>query len=217
MHQMPKKARNSDELQEVKRQILDTALELINQDGYSNFSMRKLAARLGVTATTIYQYYSNKDELYLGVITRGFEELFTRMDAAYQLENTPQERMRQVFLAYIEFGIDRANFYNLMTVFDVPKYYDYVGTATETVAQTELETALKVRELGKRVIEESDIVANVSPEEQETMILRIFCSIHGFISFYNSQIMDYLINSPKRADRDEAIARFIDAIILPFK
>ena len=56
---MPKKARSEQEVQQVREEILDKTLELINEVGYENFTMRKLADKLNMTATPIYQYYKN--------------------------------------------------------------------------------------------------------------------------------------------------------------
>jgi len=62
---MPKTTRSPEEVKKIKDRILETALQLLIDDGFMHFSMRKLAARLGITAASIYNYFTNKDELYL--------------------------------------------------------------------------------------------------------------------------------------------------------
>lgn len=49
---MPKKPRSEQEVQKVREEILDKTLELINEVGYENFTMRKLANKLNMTATS---------------------------------------------------------------------------------------------------------------------------------------------------------------------
>ena len=44
--------------------------------------MRKLADQLHVTSTTIYNYYKNKDELCLVILTKAFEALYQACLAA---------------------------------------------------------------------------------------------------------------------------------------
>jgi len=51
---MPKVARSQEDREIIREKILDEALGLISESGFSSFSMRKLASRLGMTATTIY-------------------------------------------------------------------------------------------------------------------------------------------------------------------
>ncbi len=43
--------------------IVATAIEILTHDGYANFSMRRLAARLGASPMGIYYYFDSKDEL----------------------------------------------------------------------------------------------------------------------------------------------------------
>ena len=60
---MPKTPMTKEEIENTRGRILDTALNIIIEEGFNNLSVRKIASRLGVTATTIYNYYTNKDEI----------------------------------------------------------------------------------------------------------------------------------------------------------
>lgn len=211
---MPKKARTPEEIQSVKQRILDKALELINEDGYNNFSMRKLAGRLNMTATPIYGYYKNKDELYLSVLTQGFETLYNLLNAAYLCGEAPIEKLRKVVHAYIQFGLENANFYNIMLVLNVPKFYDYVGTANEEAASLQLQAAARVRDFGLRVIKESGLLKGRNEEEASMAAVELICSVHGFVSIVNSQISDYLALSEDNAVDQNAIERYINTVIL---
>lgn len=46
-----------------RERIRDAALALIDEDGLAQFSMRRLAARLGVQAPSLYSHYANRDEV----------------------------------------------------------------------------------------------------------------------------------------------------------
>ena len=50
---MPKAPMTKEEIEDTRERILDTALDIIIKDGFNNLSIRKIASRLGVTATTI--------------------------------------------------------------------------------------------------------------------------------------------------------------------
>lgn len=214
---MPKKARTPEEIQEVKQRILDKALELINEDGYNNFSMRKLAGKLNMTATPIYGYYKNKDELYLSVLTQGFENLYQIMQSAYHAGDSPVDRLVNVCRAYIKFGVNNANFYNIMLVLDVPKFYDYVGTATEHTAALELEAAIKVRDFAIRAITESGLLQTQPPDTASMAVIELICSMHGFISIVNNQIADYLIQPRIDQVDHHMIDQYVDIVISQFR
>jgi len=55
---MPKNRRSSEEINAIRENIMNHALELIILEGYDDFSMRKLGARLNIAAKTIYNYNS---------------------------------------------------------------------------------------------------------------------------------------------------------------
>jgi AcrR family transcriptional regulator len=52
----------------TRQRVLETALQLIDQDGLEGFSMRKLGAKLGVEAMSLYNYVKNKGAIFDGVI-----------------------------------------------------------------------------------------------------------------------------------------------------
>ena len=86
---MPRPQRKPEEVEAFKEEILAQALHLIVRHGFDGFSMRKLAARLGIAAKTIYNYFNNKDELYLVILTRGFEDLHRQCRKAFDANDEP--------------------------------------------------------------------------------------------------------------------------------
>ena len=210
---MPRKARSPEEVLVVRQNILDQALELISEDGYDNFSMRKLANRLDMTATTIYQYFANKDELYLAVLQEGFELLLEALKGAEQTKTDPLEKLTALTREFVDFGIRNPNFYNIMLVNDVPKYYDYVGSSNEGAAAREMETALKVRNYISAKVLESGVLDGRPVEDTMPVIIRFFCTVHGFVTFRNSQITDYLYGPDREEIDDHVIDQFVAGAI----
>lgn len=209
---MAKTARKPEEILKIKKHILDTALKLIVKEGYGAFSMRKLAAKLGISATAIYRYYESKEILYLNVLIEGFGELAGKLEAAYNVASAPADKLRNIARAYIEFGIKKANLYNIMLIWNVPKYYDFVGTPAESVAKKELETALSVQEIALKGMTDAGFFQDLGEKEMLAAALEIICAIHGFISFYNSRVMDYLAGAGKDIVPEQAVEDFLDAL-----
>lgn len=57
------KERRSNEKAEMKKKIMDAAVEIIHEQGYEKLSIRKIAARIEYSPTTIYIYYKDKAEI----------------------------------------------------------------------------------------------------------------------------------------------------------
>ncbi|MFI9103842.1 TetR/AcrR family transcriptional regulator [Streptomyces fildesensis] len=64
LHERPAGKRRSEQPTGLDRdRIVATAVRLLDTDGLAKFSMRKLAAELGVTAMSVYWYVDSKDDL----------------------------------------------------------------------------------------------------------------------------------------------------------
>ncbi|MFF4597123.1 TetR/AcrR family transcriptional regulator C-terminal domain-containing protein [Amycolatopsis sp. CA-161197] len=59
----------------TREKVLDEALALVDADGMGALSMRKLAARLGVEAMSLYNHVKNKGDLLDGLTARVFESV----------------------------------------------------------------------------------------------------------------------------------------------
>ncbi|MGV9631006.1 TetR/AcrR family transcriptional regulator [Streptomyces sp. NPDC003487] len=64
-----------------RERVLATALELVDREGLSALSMRRLGAELGVEAMALYRYAEGKDALLDGLVEAMHLELHARLDA----------------------------------------------------------------------------------------------------------------------------------------
>jgi AcrR family transcriptional regulator len=194
---MPRAKRSPKEVESIKNQILQEALDLMNKHGFEGFSMRKLGERLGVSAKTIYNYYNNKDELYLVILTNGFSQLHGRFQSVYDRSSEPFNRLEAMGREYLIFGIEHANLYNLMFTWHVPKFKDYIGTPLEPVAQVELETALNVSALFMKAIKEaSPDDWPFTDDEARFHMIWMWSQMHGFVAGFNNTLLDYMHENP---------------------
>jgi AcrR family transcriptional regulator len=56
--------------------VVDEAVALIEEGGVEEFSTRRLASRLGISAMTLYNYYENRGAIVRGALRRGFALLW---------------------------------------------------------------------------------------------------------------------------------------------
>jgi AcrR family transcriptional regulator len=188
---MPKSPRTQDEINNVKENILDTALHLIIDEGFQNLSMRKIASRLGVSATTLYNYFSSKDELYFMIRIHGFELLYQNLERVYREHDDTHARLRAFIECYIKFGIDYPDYYDVMFLNrNVPKYLESIGTELETIASRDKEMGLKTLFLCARVLKElysSEI--QFTDDDARYYTIQLWCEINGIVSLHNSRLL----------------------------
>jgi AcrR family transcriptional regulator len=186
---MSKTPATPEVIEAVRERILKEALFIINEEGYAGLSMRKLARRLGFTAKTIYNYYSNKDELYLMVLIKGFTEMAEEFRKANRLSGDPLQKLRAAVRAYVRWGIANKHYYNIMFSMDTPKYSDYRGTAMEAVAERQNRIALEISEIGMSILNEvAARTRGISTDETPLHLLQIWSTLHGMVSLYISRV-----------------------------
>jgi TetR/AcrR family transcriptional regulator, fatty acid metabolism regulator protein len=56
--------------EERKKQIIDEAIKIIHEEGYSTLSIRELSRRVGISEPAIYRHFLNKDDIIKGILDR---------------------------------------------------------------------------------------------------------------------------------------------------
>ena len=191
---MPRTPRKKEEIAEKKDKIIAAALDIICDEGYDSLTMRKLGSRLGCAAKTIYNYYSGKEEIYLRILTKGFETLNRCADEALKGIIDPVEKLKVLCNVYISFGLENVYYYNLMFNWDVPKYISYLGTYFESAAKEEKETAMYYAAISEAAISEalsrcgaSGGGGKVTKKETIFHLVRLWSALHGYVSLHISQ------------------------------
>lgn len=100
--------------EDTKRAILVAATTLFEQRGYDGFSLRQVAEGIGYTATTIYLYFKDKNELLLAVCAEGFAGFGAALEGAAKSTDDPALRVREIGRAYINFGLSHPVHYRVM-------------------------------------------------------------------------------------------------------
>jgi AcrR family transcriptional regulator len=201
---MPRPQRAPDEVDAVKQAILDTALTVLNEDGYIKISMNKVAERTGMTAANLYNYFANKDELILALQTRITERTYKEYQAAYARYEDPFQRLEAFVKTLLHLGIHHPNDYDLLFSITAPRFEHYVGTNLEPVARTEkqraYEIAVKIREIYRKVVLElRERHGSSDPGEVSLLLDELWCTVHGAVMLYNRNFLS------RFSESDEAV------------
>jgi AcrR family transcriptional regulator len=106
-----RKARHRSDL---RRRILAEAERLFVRDGYENVSMRKIAARIEYSPTTIYRVFRDKAEVMEHLLAEGYQGVRRRYEAILaDRPASPLETLRLILREYIAYGVGHPNHYRL--------------------------------------------------------------------------------------------------------
>jgi AcrR family transcriptional regulator len=102
---------------DLGRDLIDTALELIAQQGPSAVSLRSLARRLGVSHAAPANHFPDKAALFTAIAIEGFELLAAAIqDAVRQLgpDATAGQRLAAAGRAYTSFAVGHPAYFEVM-------------------------------------------------------------------------------------------------------
>jgi hypothetical protein len=133
--------------------------------------------------------------------------LYDFLYEAYKKPATPKKKLENMIRAYLKFGMDNPEYYEIMFSRNTPKYVDYKGTAMEKVALLEKQTALKSADITIRAL--SDLLKNNKTFHIETIrfrMLQIWFALNGMINLFNSRVLqeveDHVDTIIKRMTQD---------------
>jgi AcrR family transcriptional regulator len=106
--------------EDLRARILTTATKMLAMGGYETFSLRKLAERIGYSATTIYLHFEDKDALVFAVLDEAMDRFGRALKEAFDSSDDAGERLRRIGRAYVKFGLENPSRYQLM--FQRPEY-----------------------------------------------------------------------------------------------
>ncbi len=111
---MPRPALTTEAIAEFRSKLAVVATRLFATHGFEGVTLRAVAAELGVSPMTPYQYMSGKEELFALVRTEAFGRFADAQEAAARSTDDPRERLRALGRAYVRFAIEDPNAYRIM-------------------------------------------------------------------------------------------------------
>lgn len=94
-------------IKDLKPQIKQAALELYETIGYDQVSMRGIATKLGIAVGTLYNYYPNKDTLFLSSLEESWLLTIENIEQHISKSEDPRDRLQLLVSTLYEDMIER--------------------------------------------------------------------------------------------------------------
>lgn len=95
---------------DLRRAVLDRAVDVIGTDGPAGLSLRSLAADLGVSHTAPRHHFGSREGVLAAVATEGFELLSARLRTARETGGS----FLDVGVAYVSFAVEHPAHFEVM-------------------------------------------------------------------------------------------------------
>lgn len=165
---------------DLRRALVDAALELISEEQAWDFSLREVARRAGVSHNAPYNHFSERRELLAEVAAVGFRSLERALSLATVGEPDAEKALFLLGSAYLEFANRNPALYRLMfgpILADGHPKRPYVTTEAGAVAKTVLVALLKRGAATSAFSFDPNEAA-----ELEAAHLTIWAALHGLAS-----------------------------------
>lgn len=116
-----KLSRREKEKKTREVEIIVAAEKIFFQKGYDGASMDEIAKEAQFTKRTVYQYFTNKEDLYFAVALKWFKQLFSYFEEALKKGTNGYEKFRLSGLAYYQFSKDFPSAFRLLNYCNVIK------------------------------------------------------------------------------------------------
>jgi AcrR family transcriptional regulator len=170
------KKRRQKHKDEFKAEILEAALTLFAQEGYSDFSMRKLAARIEHSPTTIYHYFRDKDDLLFHICENHYAHLLEGVQEIRERGMPPEETLREMLRQYVRYSLAHPERYKVV-FFSNPQLY---GKPEDFKDRDTL--SLRLWKSICEIVSECMRSGVFRPMDCETLSIVFWSALHGLVS-----------------------------------
>ena len=98
---------------DLRRALLEAALELLKTEGLGGLGLRELARKVGVSAAAPYRHFDSRVALLEALAVSGYQR-FTRTVTEAAGNGTPEQKLGAMGQAYVRFALDNPNLFRLM-------------------------------------------------------------------------------------------------------
>jgi AcrR family transcriptional regulator len=166
------------EKETLRSLILSAARELFVEEGYRNVSMRKIARKIGYSATTIYLYFKNKGEL-VNCLAEEMLEKLVKVFQDVQGENLdPVARLKKMGEAYVRLATEDPNGYRVAFMMETDlwsKPEDYLKEGSQ---------GLRFYQMILNAVEACVKFREPRREEVEAAAQAVFAAVHGLVALW---------------------------------
>jgi AcrR family transcriptional regulator len=161
---------------DLRRALIQAAVELCEERGPHGFTMREAARRAGVSSGAPYKHFRDQKQLMCEVAAEGMRLRTLAMDAALaRAGDDPRDRFRAMGIAYVTFAVANPGYFRVM---NTAEYGDPKGSPEMSNAYQESDRL--VRDLLRRGHEQGRVRA----EDPDAVFLAAQCLVHGLACMF---------------------------------
>ncbi len=110
---------------DLRNTLIRAGLEILERDGLEGLSLRKVAARAGVSHAAPAHHFANRDGLFVAIAAHGFDRFRDYMlEDRYLLGATPRDQLIGISRGYLRFSREQPALFRLNFSFEYKNHPD---------------------------------------------------------------------------------------------
>lgn len=159
---------------DLKNSLIQAGVEILSTEGVGGLSLRKVAARAGVSHSAPYAHFKDRQALIAAISTEGFKQLYTALEAAVlQHAADPRQQLIEGAWAYVQFAMHNIDTFKIMFSGTLEKEKEYPSF---------VEISRKTFGLVVDVVQACQNAGVLRSASPELMSVSIWGQIHGIVS-----------------------------------
>ncbi|WP_340104771.1 TetR/AcrR family transcriptional regulator [Rhodohalobacter sp. 8-1] len=186
----------------LREDILEVSRTILVKDGFGKMSMRKIAKHAGVSATSIYLHFQNKDELLLALIESSIAKLALALEKNLSDSDDSITKLEKIAQAFVEFALNNPQEYEIIYMVrpeEMPKF-----------PKEKFQQVRKIYELLADIIREGSSKGPLSVDKPLMSAYTLWAQLHGVASVIISKRLD------TRIPTGEFVSQAVEHIIQGF-
>jgi AcrR family transcriptional regulator len=159
--------------QRIKTYFLEAAKEIIMNDGVENISVRKVADIAGYSYATIYNYFTDLNELLWEVKKLMINDIFEELQKKNTGTTKDIEGIKKGFRIYVEYFFENPNVFKFFYFHHLAKPDSETGGAGE---------GPDFDEMWSETLKEFVLSGKLRAEEIEALAKTLIYAIHGLVT-----------------------------------
>jgi AcrR family transcriptional regulator len=159
---------------DLKNSLIQAGVEILSMEGVAGLSLRRVAARAGVSHSAPYAHFKDRQALIAAISTEGFKQLYTELEAAIeQNAGAPKQQLIEGAWAYARFAMDNTDTFKIMFSGILEKEKEYPSF---------VEISRKTFGLVVEVVQACQTAGVLRAAPAELMAVSVWGQVHGIIS-----------------------------------
>ena len=104
----------------LKAELIKKGLKLLDEEGYENFSLRKVAKACNVSHTAPYRHFNSKDDLVMAIALEAHRKFNQSLEEAVnKYPNDNKSQLKEMGYSYVKFFVENPEYLRLLFLNDL--------------------------------------------------------------------------------------------------